>query len=119
MNDQQKWEAFAALDIRDFEAAAITVTDSMVHLLSQKRQSYGPHNLTEFGDVGVLIRTNDKLKRLIHMWQEGLDTTAVGEDAIDAWRDIAGYALLVLVAHRVDVVAADSCRSQATGEGRR
>lgn len=101
MSDRQKWEAFAALDERDFGATLLTITEEMVELLANKRASYGPHNLTEFGDIGVLIRTNDKLKRLIHMWQQGTDMTPVNESALDAWQDIAGYALLVLVAHRV------------------
>lgn len=101
MANDPKWEAFAALDAEGFNAVLDEVTGHMQMLLSQKRQSYGPSNLTEFGDVGVLIRTNDKLKRLIHMYQNGLTTTAVGEDAVDAWRDICGYSLLFLVAHKV------------------
>lgn len=111
-----RWEAFAALDDDGFASVLDEVTCHMEMLLAAKRRSYGPHNLAEFGDVGVLIRTNDKLKRLIHMWQQGLDTTAVGEDAIDAWTDIAGYALLVLVAHKVGQ-SATITRSQAESEG--
>lgn len=99
MADRTKWETFAALSPDEFKDALYNVLTDMNELLARKRASYGPHNLTEFGDIGVLIRTNDKLKRLIHMWHEGLDTTAVGEDAIDAWRDIAGYALIALVAN--------------------
>lgn len=99
--DRAKWEKFASLDMDAFHNELDDVLGEMGTLLEAKRRSYGPNNLTEFGDVGVLIRTNDKMKRLIHMWQQGMDTTAVGEGALDAWRDICGYSLLVLIANRV------------------
>ncbi|HET6600255.1 MAG TPA: hypothetical protein VFG60_09850 [Burkholderiaceae bacterium] len=98
MSDRAKWSAFEQLSIDEFAVELQKVMSDMADLLQAKRSAYGPSNLTEFGDIGVLIRTNDKIKRLIHMHREGIDTTAVGEDALDAWRDIAGYALLVLVA---------------------
>ena len=104
MNDRAKWEKFADMEISEFVDTLSDVMTEMQGLLQSKRVSYGPHNLTEFGDIGVLIRTNDKIKRLVHMWQKDLSTTAVGEDALDAWRDIAGYALLVLVAHKCNEV---------------
>lgn len=78
------------------------VANDMVSLLTAKRQSYGPSNLTVFGDDGVLVRTSDKLQRLVHMRNTGIKTTAVNESVEDAWRDIAGYALLVLMAHRLE-----------------
>jgi len=93
------WKRFEALTPDEFSDAATSVALGVVELLGRKRESYGPSNLTQFGDHGVLVRTSDKLQRLAHMHREGIDMTAVNESAEDAWRDIAGYALLVLIAH--------------------
>ena len=96
-----KWKAFADMDLEQFDRVLQMSLGDMRKLLVSKRDSYGPDNLTDFGDIGVLIRTWDKLKRLKHMHEQGLDVTAVGEDAEDAWRDVVGYGLLMLVAIRM------------------
>lgn len=95
------WKQFEELDSGQFDDTLKAAMGDLFDLLKAKRASYGPGNLTEFGDFGVLVRTSDKLKRLVHMHREGIDVTAVNESSEDAWRDIAGYALLVLVAHRL------------------
>ena len=99
--ETEMWRRFENLSPDEFKSVLLDVTRDMRDLLQNKRESYGPGNLTEFGDFGVLVRTSDKLKRLAHMHREGIDMTAVNESAEDAWRDIAGYALLVLVAHQL------------------
>lgn len=96
------WDRFARLSVAEFDRALNDVMVEMGNLLGRKRESYGPSNLSKFGDVGVLVRTSDKVERLAHMHRHGLTTSAVGEDAEDAWRDIAGYALLALVAHALN-----------------
>lgn len=97
------WQLFAKLTPDEFDTVLGMVLRDMHDLLVAKNQSYGPANLTKFGDEGVLVRTSDKLERLIHMRQQGIDITAVGENALDAWVDIAGYALLVQVAAKLRV----------------
>lgn len=99
---RDRWQAFSALSDEEFETTTNVLTAGVVRMLVAKRQSYGPHNLAKFGDHGVLVRTSDKVERLIHMEGEGVTTTAVKESALDAWRDIAGYALLVLLAHSLE-----------------
>lgn len=102
MSTETGWERFAELSPEEFKEEIEEVLDGMLDLLSRKRQSYGPHNLTKFGDTGVLVRASDKMERLVHMYQNGMHTTAVGEDAEDAWTDLCGYSLLVLLAHSLE-----------------
>lgn len=72
--------------------------DEIRDLLCQKGTDYGPHNLSRFGELGILIRVSDKIDRLISM---GKSTAAVIDETIeDTWKDIAGYALLALVERR-------------------
>lgn len=99
---RDKWELFADLSVGEFVNALDGVTDDMKRLLRDKRLSYGPSNLAKFGDLGVLVRTSDKIERLAHMHREGIEMTAVRESAEDAWSDIVGYGLLVLVAYSME-----------------
>lgn len=89
-------EAFGRLDMDEFHGTLDAVCVEMITLLRAKRESYGPSNLTRFGEVGMIVRTGDKLERLWHMHQQGIETTAVDEDRLDAWKDICGYSLLRL-----------------------
>ncbi|WP_300267808.1 hypothetical protein [Microbacterium sp.] len=98
-------EAFGRLDMDEFCSVLDAVCLEMQELLARKRESYGPTNLTRFGEEGMIVRTGDKLERLWHMHKSDLQTTSVDEDRLDAWRDIAGYALLRLAIDRADVLA--------------
>lgn len=95
------WKKSTELTLHEFDGVLTSVNEDMRRLLVAKRESYGPFNPAKFGDDGCLIRTSDKIERLIHMRNQELDMTAVGESWIDAWRDIVGYGLLVLVAHEL------------------
>ena len=98
---QDHWKLFETLDADMFEQQLRDEAETIIELLVAKRKSYGSKNFTEFGDLGVLIRMNDKFKRLIHMQQSNLSTTEVGESVEDAYSDIIGYSLLVLLAHKL------------------
>lgn len=97
MRGQSSTQQEQARDLTSFEAALRQQVEGMIQLLRDKRASYGPHNLTEWGPMGIAIRMGDKYKRLVHMYKSGMTTTAVGENLEDAWRDIVGYGLLALL----------------------
>lgn len=71
--------------------------DDMTSLLIAKRRSYGPHNLTRFGPIGIIIRASDKIDRLTTMCQNDTVASADGDTMDDAWRDLIGYAVLGLL----------------------
>ncbi len=60
-----------------------------------KQQRYGPQNIAEFGEVGVMIRVRDKIARLINMWRSGIEPQDETKD--DTWGDIATYSLIALL----------------------
>jgi hypothetical protein len=91
---------FSELTIDEFGKELDAFFGEMASLLIKKRQSYGPHNLSKYGELGVVVRTGDKLERLNHMIQSGLDMTAVEESREDAWMDIVGYGALGVLIHR-------------------
>lgn len=82
------------IDMRLFLTGLQTITDDMTVLLADKRASYGSDNLRADGLFGIMVRIQDKISRLRHMYKNGLENTAVNENAIDAWMDICGYSLL-------------------------
>lgn len=78
-----------------FNEAVQTFTDELAKLLIRKRLDYGPGNLVEFGQFGVLVRLSDKLHRLRNLHERG--TAPLHESVLDTWQDIAGYAILALM----------------------
>jgi len=76
-----------------FEEACYQVALEVADLVISKQRDYGHDNINAFGEFGVLVRTNDKVARLRNLHgKEG-----VTEPRIDAWRDIAGYAIIALM----------------------
>ena len=64
-------------------------------VFDHKQQKYGPDNIAEFGEIGVMIRVNDKVKRRVNLWRTD---QAPGDETIeDTWGDIANYALIALM----------------------
>lgn len=60
-----------------------------------KQYDYGPGNIAGFGEVGVLIRLNDKIERLKNLMLNNKEAT--NESVYDTWLDIANYGLIGLM----------------------
>ncbi len=71
-----------------------------IQLFDRKQRDYGPQNIAAFGEVGVLVRANDKIARLINLiWTRGLDATGTkitpaNESLEDSWRDLSVYGVI-------------------------
>ena len=61
-------------------------------LMRERGSKYGPGNIAEWGDLGVLVRLSDKLARLRHSRERDF----ADETARDAWLDVIGYGLIGL-----------------------
>lgn len=87
----------------DFLHAAVPQADSLSSQLVQqfaiqainnavvfakKQHDYGPGNIASFGEVGLLVRTSDKIARLKNLMGRG---EAKNEAVEDTWLDIANY----------------------------
>jgi len=60
-----------------------------IKLFDKKQHDYGPGNIAKFGVHGVLVRTNDKLERLINLYRN--DRTPENESIKDTWQDLSVY----------------------------
>lgn len=61
-------------------------------IMRERHEKYGPGNIAQFGDYGVMVRLADKLARLQH--SSGKDYA--DEATRDAWLDVIGYGLIGL-----------------------
>lgn len=78
-------------------AAAVAAQFAALEALFWERQrKYGPGNIAEFGDYGILVRLYDKLARLRRYYVEKVGDMP-DESVRDAWADVAVYATIALV----------------------
>ena len=61
-------------------------------IIRERHEKYGPGNIAQFGDFGVMVRLSDKLSRLQHSSGKDYADEATG----DAWLDVIGYGLIGL-----------------------
>jgi hypothetical protein len=69
----------------------------MFEIFKKKQASYGCGNISEFGEKGVIIRMNDKMKRLIKLVWNGEPNPLADENIEDTYFDMADYALIALL----------------------
>lgn len=67
-------------------------------LFKAKQYDYGPGNISNFGDIGVLVRLNDKIERLKNLMFSG--NAVLNESIEDTWIDIGNYGLIGLMCRR-------------------
>ena len=63
-----------------------------IKLFDKKQHDYGPGNIAKFGVHGVLVRTNDKLERLINLYRN--DRNPENESIEDTWQDLSVYVVI-------------------------
>jgi len=66
-------------------------------LFIQKQLDYGSGNIARFGELGVMVRANDKIERLRTLLLENRE--AQNEPVEDTWRDLANYGVIGLLCH--------------------
>lgn len=68
----------------------------------KKQIDYGPGNIAEghnkFGRVGLLVRMNDKMQRLINLERGG--AAPLNESVEDSFKDLLNYAAIALLCER-------------------
>ena len=69
------------------------VLEEVAEVMYERGSKYGPGNIAQFGELGVLVRLSDKLARLQH--SAGRDFA--DESHADAWIDVIGYGLIGLL----------------------
>lgn len=61
-------------------------------VMYERGEKYGPGNIAQFGELGILVRLSDKLSRL-----QGMQGKDFADESIrDTWMDVIGYGLIGL-----------------------
>jgi len=80
---------------RFFEDAVEEICTRLAETLISKQRDYGGKSLLDFGELGVLVRANDKMSRLKNLLGNSLEPK--NEVIEDSWMDLAGYSVLALL----------------------
>jgi hypothetical protein len=91
-----EYEALAAmLGIKTHAGLeALKIAHENVQLLDKKHLDYGPGNISSFGEIGLLVRCNDKIERLKNLWNTGRLHDPANESVSDSWLDLCNYAII-------------------------
>lgn len=81
------------------EEAFRKLLDEAFELWKKKHQSYGPYNISAFGERGVLVRVYDKLQRLVRLVWDDVPNP-ISETIEDTWLDTAVYCLIAVLVRR-------------------
>jgi len=68
-----------------------------VRVLDSKQQDYGSDNITISGELGVVVRAQDKLCRLRHLLRKNGEVNHERID--DSWMDLANYGIIGHMLH--------------------
>ncbi len=85
---------------KTFAQAADEVFAECRELLIRKQQDYGHGNIMDFGELGVLVRVNDKVRRLRNLWESDRLDDPSNESVDDSWMDLLNYAAIALMLRR-------------------
>jgi hypothetical protein len=68
----------------------------------KKQQDYGSGNISAFGEVGVMVRINDKIARLRNLlWTNMVSGKVPSNEAVeDTWQDLHVYGGIGLLCHK-------------------
>ncbi len=77
------------------EEALQQVLDQIMTIFIKKHLDYGKDNILDTGEMGILFRINDKVKRLQHLASQNKKPT--NESINETWIDIATYAVIAII----------------------
>lgn len=72
-------------------------------LMDRKQQDYGSSNISTTGELGVMVRSQDKVSRLRNLLAKEMksgELTTCFESVEDSWSDLANYGVIGLLLRR-------------------
>ena len=68
-------------------------------LMDSKQQDYGSSNISLNGELGVMVRTQDKVSRIRNLLTKEIkgDAPANNESITDSWSDLANHGVIGLL----------------------
>jgi len=82
----------------EYAISVLGVMMEQLAIFERKQAAYGPHNIGEFQEYGVLVRANDKIARLKNLHKRKQDPDE--EPIMDSWGDLLNYAAIAIVCRR-------------------
>ena len=67
----------------------------LLEIFIKKHKDYGKDNILDNGELGIVFRINDKLRRIQNLINRPGDP--MNESVKDSWQDIAVYAVIALL----------------------
>lgn len=83
--------------VTEMGRAALVVAIENVVVLDRKQRDYGSRNISEFGEMGILMRVWDKICRLKNLMGK---ESPKNESIDDSWLDMGNYALIAILVRR-------------------
>lgn len=83
-----------ANEYRDWAHKLESAMSSIKDILKSKHHDYGEKNLMRRGELGIIIRIEDKLSRIENLMDK---QSSVDETKYQTWLDIAGYAIQAMI----------------------
>lgn len=81
--------------LKTFEGAIDKIFAEQKEIMVGKQRDYGHENITSMGELGILVRANDKIARLKNLV---IGKRKPKNEVIeDSWRDLLNYALIALM----------------------
>jgi hypothetical protein len=71
--------------------ALIACTLYNLTVMDKKNRDYGSNNISEYGEMGVLVRMRDKYHRAVRLQSTGGVSAVMDESLFDTWGDMANY----------------------------
>lgn len=82
----------------------ITAMLELAILFDKKQQDYGSGNISTTGELGVMVRTQDKVSRIRNLLTKEMKNEssegAQNEPIEDSWKDMANYGVIGLLLRR-------------------
>lgn len=80
------------------------INKEQIKLFAKKQHDYGPGNISMNGNkelalLGIAIRTNDKVQRLLNILHNNKGKTAVNESIVDTLQDMSIYGVIAQIVH--------------------
>ena len=71
----------------------------LAQLMDRKQQDYGSSNISLNGELGVMVRSQDKVSRLRNLLTKEMkgDMAVNHESVEDSWADLANYGVIGLL----------------------
>ncbi len=82
-------------DSKYLDQAFEDALEEMLKTFIKKHKDYGKDNILDTGELGIIFRVNDKVKRLQHLLTQ--QKQPENESINETWLDIAVYAVIAIL----------------------